>query len=179
MAPTLTPGTVVLVDRTAFNYSAPQRGEIDLFKAPVPSADDFIKRVIALPGDRFAIRRGVVYVNGEALREPYVASKATYDFSVRNYSLIVDNGGGATALLRDEANIPPRSQWTAPDRLPDNCYIVLGDNRNDSEDSHVWGCAQNGGKFWSGGVAGQERLVIRTRDAKTSGHNSARSRYRI
>jgi signal peptidase I len=52
------------------------------------------------------------------------------------------------------ANIPPRDKWTAPDRIPAGCYLMFGDNRNNSEDSHVWGFAQTGGTFYSGPRAG-------------------------
>jgi signal peptidase I len=51
--------------------------------------------------------------------------------------------------------VPPASQWSAPDRIPPHCYIMLGDNRNDSEDSHIWGFAQDGGRFASGARAGE------------------------
>jgi hypothetical protein len=45
--------------------------------------------------------------------------------------------------------------WTAPDRIPPNCYLMLGDNRNDSEDSHIWGFAQDAGTFATGPRAGE------------------------
>jgi hypothetical protein len=45
--------------------------------------------------------------------------------------------------------------WGAPDRIPPNCYLMFGDNRNDSEDSHIWGFAQNHGTFASGPRAGE------------------------
>ena len=45
--------------------------------------------------------------------------------------------------------------WTAPDRIPPHCYVMFGDNRNDSEDSHVWGFAQDAGRFASGARAGE------------------------
>lgn len=159
MAPTLPIGSTVLVNLNAYSGGVPERGDIVVFGPPIPTPDDFIKRVIAVPGDSFSIRHGTVYVNGKPLPEPYVASRAAYDMSVRNYGIFIDTGGRQSPLSSDEANIPPRSEWRAPDRLPETCYIVLGDNRNDSEDSHIFGCVQNGGKFWSGFKAGKEARI--------------------
>jgi signal peptidase I len=93
-------------------WREPRRGQVVIFRAP-PAAnapgEDFIKRLIAVPGDRLQIRRGTVIVNGTALVEPY--RKEPPD--------LTDNYGPVT--------IPPQS------------YFVLGDNRNDSSDSRYWG----------------------------------------
>jgi len=62
----------------------------------------------------------------------------------------VSYGVGWQRLDPSDANVPPRSAWSAPDRIPAHCYIMLGDNRNDSEDSHIWGFAQDSGRFATG-----------------------------
>jgi Signal peptidase, peptidase S26 len=69
---------------------------------------------------------------------------------VRDYGVYVSYGAGWQRLDSGSANIPPQSMWTAPDRIPPHCYIMLGDNRNDSEDSHIWGFAQDAGAFATG-----------------------------
>lgn len=146
MMPTLHVGDSFLVDRNAYRDAQPQRGDIVTFKPPFPAGDDFIKRIVAVPGDTFRISRGVVYVNGAPMREPYVLRRADYEMQVRNYEILVGlvPGSPASALGASTAVIPPRSQWSSANRVPAGCYIALGDNRNDSEDSHVFGCVKAG-----------------------------------
>jgi signal peptidase I len=154
MLPTLQIHDVLLVDKFEYRFHAPHRGDIVVFPPPVPTPDDFIKRVIGLPGDRLSVQRGSVYLNGIALHEPYVAEQPDYALQIRDYGIFVRDGEGWQRLDPASANIPPRSQWTAPDRIPPHCYMMFGDNRNDSEDSHVWGFAQDAGRFASGARAG-------------------------
>jgi signal peptidase I len=150
MVPTLAVGDILLVDKFEYHFHAPNEGDVVVFPPPIPSPDDFIKRVIGLPGDTFRISGGTVYRNGKALVEPYIAQRPDYDLEVRNYGIYVNDGAGWEPLDPSQANIPPRSMWTAPNRIPPHCYIMLGDNRNDSEDSHVWGFAQDAGTFDAG-----------------------------
>lgn len=105
MLPTLENGNFVLVNRLAYRFGEPQRGDIIVFHFDL-TRQDLIKRVIGLPGDEVRIENGVVYVNGVGLVEPYIAAVPTY------------NG-----------------TW----RVPSGNFFVLGDNRNDSSDSHSWG----------------------------------------
>lgn len=124
MHPTLPVGATVLVDLNAYAHSLPQRGDIVTFTAPIPAPAPFLKRVIAVPGDRLRMERGALYVNGIKLREPYIENPAKYNLAVRNYSIAVDTGTGYQTLDREMANIPPRAQWSSPDRLPTGCYFV-------------------------------------------------------
>ncbi|NLJ80492.1 MAG: signal peptidase I [Firmicutes bacterium] len=103
MLPTLKHGERLLVDKISYRFIAPARGEINVFKNPSNTGEQFIKRVIGIPGDQVAIREGVVYVNDQAIEEEYIL-------------------------------VPPRLDFT-PHRVPENSYFVLGDNRNNSEDS--------------------------------------------
>jgi len=137
MAPTLRVGDAFFVDRFAYRSTAPQRGDVVVFVPPIASANPFIKRIVAIPGDRFAIHGGRALLNGTAVREPYVQERTSYELAIRDYGVLVDGArlDSATAM------IPPRSGWTAPDTVPRGCYVMLGDNRNNSEDSHVWGFA--------------------------------------
>lgn len=154
MLPTLQIHDVLLVDKFEYRFHPPNEGDIVVFPPPVPTPDDFIKRVIGRPGDTLRIAGGTVYLNGKALHETYVAEKPDYNLEIRNYGIWVSYGVGWQRLEPSSANVPPQSQWTAPDRIPPHCYIMLGDNRNDSEDSHIWGFAQDGGRFAAGPRSG-------------------------
>ncbi|MBV8198926.1 MAG: signal peptidase I [Candidatus Eremiobacteraeota bacterium] len=153
MLPTLQIHDVLLVDKFEYRFHAPREGDIVVFPPPVPTPDDFIKRVIGRPGDTLRIAGGNVYLNGTRLAEPYVAERPQYSLEVRDRGIYVSYGAGWQRLDSSMANVPPAAAWTAPNRIPPHCYIMLGDNRNDSEDSHIWGFAQDGGRFASGARA--------------------------
>lgn len=106
MQPTLKQGYLLLVNKVAYKFGEPHYGDVVVFHYNGVQDDDYIKRVIGLPGDFIEIRGGVVRVNGSAITEPYIAA-------VPNYS----------------------GEWT----VPENELFVLGDNRNNSSDSHQWG----------------------------------------
>lgn len=151
MIPTLKIGDVLLVNKFEYRFTQPHEGDIVVFPPPVPSPDDFIKRVIGRPGDRLRIHDGVVYLNGSALHESYINAKPAYELVIKNYGVYVgDTQNELVPVDPTNGNIPPKSAWTAPDRIPPNCYFMMGDNRNDSEDSHIWGFAQLHGSFATG-----------------------------
>jgi len=123
MRPTLQDGEFVLINRLAYKFGDYQRGDIIVFRPPLyppqgfwrqllglpnisDNYEDYIKRVVGLPGDQVKIARGAVYINGTQLQEPYIAAPPNY------------NG-----------------EWT----VPADDLFVLGDNRNNSSDSHAWG----------------------------------------
>lgn len=129
MEPTLMPTDRILVNRLAYRFGDIERGDIIVFADPTPSSqdrgvvdkllrwlgegigvvrpadDDFIKRVIALPGETWEMRDGVTYVDGRKLDEPYV----------------------------NQADLDTRS--FGPETVPDGMLFVMGDNRNHSGDS--------------------------------------------
>jgi signal peptidase I len=151
MEPTLQIHDVLLVNEFEYRIAKPHDGDIVVFLPPIPTTNDFIKRLIAGPGETLRIHNGVVYRNGKGLVEPYIAEKPNYELEVKNYSIYVDG----TPLDPTQANVPPRKDWQAPDRIPEGCYFMMGDNRNDSEDSHIWGFAQADGTFDAGPDKGQ------------------------
>ena len=102
-----------------YPFGGPQYGDIIVFRYPGHPDRDFIKRVIAVPGDEVEIDRGHVYVNGTALHEDYIEAMPSY-------------------------SVPAQI-------VPEGSYFVLGDNRPNSSDSHIWGYvpAENViGKAW-------------------------------
>lgn len=118
----------------------PKRQQIIVFEAPPEAAqnEDFIKRVIGVPGDAINIRQGVVYVNGKRLNEPYVHRDPSDAASpVENFPPTGDNFFAGMGPL-----------WAASLRkyvkdgkliVPPDSYFAMGDNRDDSDDSRYWG----------------------------------------
>lgn len=80
MLPTLQNGEYTLVDTLSYRLHAPNRGDIIIFRPPVDPGEDFVKRVIGLPGDRVGVRDGTVYIDGKALNEPYIHMPHTYSW---------------------------------------------------------------------------------------------------
>jgi signal peptidase I len=97
-----------------------RRGDIVVFKYPEEPERDFIKRVIGLPGDVVELRAKQVYINGQPLDEPYV-----------HYLTPAGSGGEVTS-----ADVRERY---GPVTVPEGQYFVMGDNRDNSQDSRYWG----------------------------------------
>ncbi|MDQ1426832.1 MAG: signal peptidase [Acidimicrobiaceae bacterium] len=106
MEPTLKPGDRVLVNKLSYKLHDVHRGDIVVFKRPPSEADDptikdLIKRVIGLPGDRIEGRDGVVYINGQPLKEPYLppgtttASLPLQTVPAGQYFVMGDNRGNS------------------------------------------------------------------------------------
>jgi signal peptidase I len=138
MIPTLQIGDIFLADGLEYRLHPPRDGDVAIFTPPLSARGEFIKRVIGAPGDTIRISDGTVYRNGKPLDEPYENEPPNYDLQIRAYTIFVDG----VALDSPKADIPPRSQWQTPDRIPKGFYFMLGDNRNYSDDSHVWGFAR-------------------------------------
>jgi signal peptidase I len=151
MEPTLQIHDVLLVNEFEYRFFPPHHEDVVVFEPPIDSSNDFIKRLIGAPGDTLRIQNGIVYRNGQALSEPYEQQKPNYNLQIRNYNIYVDG----QPLDPTFANIPPKSAWSAPDRIPNGYYFMMGDNRNNSEDSHIWGFAQTSGDFASGPLKGK------------------------
>ncbi len=107
MQPTLHEGQFIFVNKLAYRFSNFERGDIIIFHHD--AAEDYIKRIIGLPGDTVEVLGGQVYLNGQILTEPYIAAPPQY------FGL-----------------------W----KVPQGQLFVLGDNRNQSSDSHEWGYVQ-------------------------------------
>lgn len=117
MKPTIQPGDFVFVNRLAYKFRKPRRGELLVFRYPPDPKFSYVKRVIGLPGEIVEIRNKIVYINGVPLQEPYVV------YELPNY--FYEKG-----RVRDNYG---------PIKVPEDCYFVMGDNRDNSYDSRFWG----------------------------------------
>jgi signal peptidase I len=148
MVPTLRVGDFLLIDKQSFAPSGfldrlllpattVRRGDLMVFHYPVDGAVHLVKRVVGLPGDRLRLRGGHVLLNGQPMDEPYAF-----------YSDARQNGFRDNFPSLREADPNVDTQWWIELRrtasggeltVPPDRYFVLGDNRNDSEDSRYWG----------------------------------------
>jgi signal peptidase I len=106
MVPTLESGEFMIVNKLSYKLNSPHIGDIIVFRPPRNPTQEYIKRVIGLPGDTVEVKDGNVFVNGIQLHEPYIAEAPAY-----------------------------QANWI----VPQGALFVLGDNRNNSSDSHSWG----------------------------------------
>ena len=138
MLPTLQIHDVLLANEIQYRFEDPKDEQIAVFEPPPElGTTDFIKRVMAAPGDTLRIHNGVVYRNGKAVVEPYLPAgqRPDYELEIKDYQIVVDG----VPLDSSRAIVPPRALWQAPDKVPKGYYLMLGDNRNDSDDGHLWG----------------------------------------
>jgi signal peptidase I len=83
MEPTLLDGQRLLVNKLAYQFSSPQRGDIVVFHAPRESGKDLVKRIIGLPGEKVEVRGGRVYINDQLLQESYLPRAGAYSWGPR------------------------------------------------------------------------------------------------
>ena len=147
MVPTLRVGDFLMVDKQSYEPEGPlswmlppsniHRGDLVVFHYPVDPSMHLVKRVVAVPGDRVRLRHGRVWINGQPVEEPYAFySPAAVDDFRDNFP----------SLRQADPSLDPnwwmrlrRSIVDGEVTVPRNQLFVLGDNRNDSEDSRYWG----------------------------------------
>ena len=160
MIPTLLVGDYLFVSKFSYGYSryalplglgffsgrilnnAPERGDIAVFRQPPSNRDDFIKRLVGIPGDRIQMINGVLHLNGKAVEKQRIE-----DFVAR------DRRGRTRRIAQYTETLPDGPSYTVRESLGDNGpvdntrefvvpagqYFAMGDNRDDSNDSRNWG----------------------------------------
>jgi len=168
MEDTLLIGDHILVRR--FPMPGFGRGDLIVFAYPIDRSQTFIKRVIGIPGERIKIVDKIVYVNGVALREPYVLHKAPYPDSYRDNLPSEPNASFAETAKEMLKNNVVNGEVV----VPPGKYFVLGDNRDNSLDSRYWGFVG------PGDLIGKPLLIYDSEEQSSSsgGKPSATSRVR-
>ena len=148
MEDTLLVGDFLLVNKAVYGaqvpftdvhlpaFDDPERGDIVVFEYPLDRSKNYVKRVVGLPGDVLAMRDGELYVNGERQVETYVQHiQPGGDYHDPQFAW-------QRAYLApgvDPAGYhPTRDDW-GPIVVPEDRYFVMGDNRDNSQDSRYWG----------------------------------------
>ncbi|MFQ5520495.1 MAG: signal peptidase I [Candidatus Methylomirabilia bacterium] len=116
---------------------SPERGDIVVFKYPLDERRDFIKRIIARAGDRLVIRDGQVLINGQPISEQYVQNPGQ---ALGPPPYVTDRNSGEPCLAQAATAAKAHPHQFGPITIPDGQYFVMGDNRNNSQDSRYWGC---------------------------------------
>lgn len=106
METTVMAGDRIIVNRLAYAFGEPQRGDIVTFIYPDDGETLYLKRIMGLPGETIEGIDGVIYINGSPLSQDYTSEVFEEDFG--------------------------------PFQVPEGCYFMMGDNRNDSWDSRFW-----------------------------------------
>jgi signal peptidase I len=136
MVPTFLEGDRVLVtkfsfgvrnpftNKVLFGHGRPKRGDVVIFKFPSNPKTDFVKRVIGLPGDKVEIKNGQIFINDQPIADPHGHYDNPFPVNSRNYG---------------------------PAVVPEEQYFMMGDNRDNSNDSRAWGFVDSSflrGKAW-------------------------------
>ena len=115
--------TALPLERTLLPMATVKRGDVVVFKYPEEPERDFIKRVIGLPGETLEVREKKVYVNGKALDEPYA-----------HYLQPI----ALPSEFHEVTSFDVRERY-GPVTVPPSQFFVMGDNRDNSQDSRYWG----------------------------------------
>lgn len=130
MQPNLHTNNLVLVNLLAYDFGSPQRGDVIVFHPPIPTdpGEYYVKRIIAVPGDTVKLTATAVYVDGKKLDEPYINTLGPAD--IENPDVVP-----TITLQKDQ-------------------YWVMGDNRDNSQDSRFFG------PIFRSAIIGKAEVVI-------------------
>jgi len=115
MEPTIMVNDNLFGFRLAYKIGEPKRGDVVIFPAPDKENEKYIKRIIGLPGETVTIKDGKVYIDGNLLEEDY----------------IVEDWSSWNGAYEDPSTVHTYE-------VPEGCYFMMGDNRNNSSDARLW-----------------------------------------
>jgi signal peptidase I len=142
--PNILPGDRVLVNKLVLRGRYPQRGEVVVFRVPHNRRQNWIKRIIALPGDTVAVRGNEVFLNGKKLERDRVPA-ASLPSQGRD-EVFMESNSGSRYLVQFSPTEKATANF-AEKKVPEAMCFVLGDNRNDSSDSRDFGFVPLGEVF--------------------------------
>lgn len=147
MIPTLKVGDFILVNKFTYgirlpvirtkvlDVNDPERGDVMVFFPPHKPDTYFIKRIVGMPGDRVRYTNNVLYINGEEQPQTLIASLPP---SNPEYQIMTENLGGVVHDMQKDTipgMLSRHGEWV----VPEGHYFMMGDNRDNSSDSRVWG----------------------------------------
>ena len=146
MIPTLMIGDFILVDKNIYGYKIPltnitlfenenpKRGDVVVFKYPEDQSINYIKRVIGLPGDKILYKNKRLYINDSEY--PLIKVEHSYDpIEIADGNVFIENNLQKEYMILNQSNPPFNFEYY----VPNGTYFVLGDNRDNSNDSRFWG----------------------------------------
>lgn len=158
MYPQLMVGDYLLASKYSYGYSKysfpfapgfikgrmmdhkPKRGDIIVFKKPPQDKQDFIKRVIGMPGDRVQVKNGRLWLNGKEVKTKFLGEEAVSENGrARVVMLVQETLPNGKSYITWDAPEPTRYDNTPEYLVPEGQYFMMGDNRDNSLDSRAWG----------------------------------------
>ncbi len=150
MRPGLVEGDFILVNKFVYGLKLPltgtkllktgkpHRGDVLVFRSPEDTSIDYIKRVVGLPGDKVKVKDKVVYINGEAVNLEYI--ETSYDTDISGIARKVKHYKEKLNSNKHSIFVSPYAQGDYEETIvPQGHYFVMGDNRDMSRDSRIWG----------------------------------------
>jgi signal peptidase I len=150
MMPTLLVGDFILVNRASYgipmpftnrqimNLKGPKRGEVVVFRYPKDPLVEYIKRIVGVPGDRIRYRNKTLYINGEPSKQQLVGV-----YAAKGYGASMSGAEERIEILGNKQHniliMPEAASIEGEYIIQDGEYFVMGDNRDNSNDSRYWG----------------------------------------